>query len=116
MMRRARDISRQEGINNAEYLVADADQLPFADGKFDLVVSRYSLHHFHDPSRVLKEVRRVLKAWGHVLLEDIIAPEDHTKQSYLNAVQRTHDPSHVKTLTKRELEDILRSLFKIEDE
>lgn len=29
----ARDISRQEGISNADFLVADADQPSFADGK-----------------------------------------------------------------------------------
>jgi ubiquinone/menaquinone biosynthesis C-methylase UbiE len=42
-------------------LQADAEQLPFADGSFDLVYSWGVLHHTPDTPRALAEVRRVLR-------------------------------------------------------
>ncbi len=115
MMRRANTISREEGITNMIYAVADADHLPFADQCFDIVVTRYGIHHFHDPSSTLSELRRVAKPTARLVFEDIIAPEDTSKQLYLNMVQRVHDPSHVQTLKESELELILGTSFKIVD-
>jgi SAM-dependent methyltransferase len=43
---------------------ADAEQLPFADGSFDLVYSYGVLHHTPDTRRALDEVRRVLRPDG----------------------------------------------------
>jgi len=47
--------------------VANAEQLPFADEKFDLVVCTQLLEYAPDPSRVIAEIHRVLKP-GAVLL------------------------------------------------
>jgi len=44
--------------------VADAEDLPFADGRFDLVYSWGVLHHTPDTARSLSEVRRVLRPGG----------------------------------------------------
>jgi SAM-dependent methyltransferase len=52
-----------EGLD-AEVLVADAEQLPFADASFDLVYSYGVLHHTPDTARGLAEVRRVLRPDG----------------------------------------------------
>ena len=53
----------QEGLT-AEVLVADAEQLPFDDGSFDLVYSYGVLHHTPDTEAAVAEVRRVLKPGG----------------------------------------------------
>jgi len=45
-------------------MVADAENLPFSDGSFDLVYSWGVLHHSPDTQRCLNEVRRVLKPGG----------------------------------------------------
>ena len=36
-----------------------AETLPFADASFDVVISRYSAHHWHDVGQALREVKRV---------------------------------------------------------
>ena len=50
------------------FTVADAEQLPFADGSFDIVHSKDSLHHMDSPERALAEYRRVLKRDGSALI------------------------------------------------
>ena len=50
------------------FQVADAEQLPFADGTFDIVHSKDSLHHMETPERALAEYRRVLRPNGAALI------------------------------------------------
>src|SRR5579872_4469530 len=47
------------------FKVADGQQLPFADGTFDLVVNQYGLMFFPDKQKGLDEAYRVLKPGGH---------------------------------------------------
>jgi ubiquinone/menaquinone biosynthesis C-methylase UbiE len=48
--------------------VADAEELPFADGSFDLVTGHAFLHHLPDPRAGLAEMHRVLAPGGLVFL------------------------------------------------
>jgi SAM-dependent methyltransferase len=50
-----------------EARVADATDLPFADGSFDLVAAMWMLYHVPDLHRTLAEVRRVLRPGGRFL-------------------------------------------------
>jgi ubiquinone/menaquinone biosynthesis C-methylase UbiE len=49
---------------------AFAEQLPFPDDSFDLVVSTVSFHHWHDQPTGLGEAARVLQPGGRILLAD----------------------------------------------
>jgi ubiquinone/menaquinone biosynthesis C-methylase UbiE len=46
----------------------DAENLPFADGSFDLVYSHGVLHHTPDTGRAVREVHRVLSPCGRALI------------------------------------------------
>lgn len=46
--------------------IADAHDLPFPDGGFDLVIAVAVLEHVADPQRCVAEMRRVLAPGGHV--------------------------------------------------
>ncbi len=52
---------------------ATAEELPFADAQFDLVLSTMTFHHWHDQSRGIAEVARVLTPRGRWLLADFVA-------------------------------------------
>lgn len=47
--------------------IADAEQLPFADGSFDVVMANHMLFHVPDPEQAIREFRRVLKPTGSVM-------------------------------------------------
>jgi ubiquinone/menaquinone biosynthesis C-methylase UbiE len=49
-----------------------AEQLPFPDGSFDLVVSAVSFHHWHDQAAGLAECHRVLAPGGRLVLTDLL--------------------------------------------
>jgi ubiquinone/menaquinone biosynthesis C-methylase UbiE len=53
-----------------------AEEMPFADGAFDLVTVRVTPHHFSSPQKFVKEKARVLKLGGHFLLIDGTVPDD----------------------------------------
>jgi ubiquinone/menaquinone biosynthesis C-methylase UbiE len=47
---------------------ADAQELPFAEGSFDLVLCAFGVMFFPDKIRASEEARRVLRSGGHYLL------------------------------------------------
>ncbi len=56
-----------EGLT-ADLRVADAEALPFADDRFDLVYSHGVLHHTPDTQRAINEVYRVVKPGGTAMV------------------------------------------------
>lgn len=62
------------GGPRAEFLVADARALPFDDATFDVVATNKMLHHVDDWERTLRELIRVLRVKGHLLVADLVAP------------------------------------------
>lgn len=50
--------------DRAEYVVADAQELPFADGSFDVVLANHMLYHVPDRPQALREIARVLVPGG----------------------------------------------------
>jgi demethylmenaquinone methyltransferase/2-methoxy-6-polyprenyl-1,4-benzoquinol methylase len=55
--------------------VADALQLPFADGSFDVVTVAFGLRNMASWTTALSEIRRVLRHGGHLLVLDFGLPE-----------------------------------------
>ncbi len=51
-----------------KFVQGDAENLPFADGSFDLVYSHGVLHHTPDTPRTIREVHRVLSAGGRAVV------------------------------------------------
>lgn len=50
--------------------VAGAEALPFPDGAFDRALALFAFHHFADQARALRELRRVLRPGGRVVLQE----------------------------------------------
>jgi SAM-dependent methyltransferase len=63
----ARARAQREGLV-IQYREGDAEQLPYADGNFDAVVSMYGIMFAPQPDLVAAELKRVLKPGGFVAL------------------------------------------------
>jgi len=101
MLERARSHAASLGLANVELVAGDANSLPFADGAFDVVVSRFAFHHLERPATALAEMARVCAPGGRVVVCDI-APEPGSSAAF-NEMELLRDPSHVRSLTEAEL-------------
>ena len=66
----------------ARALVADAMALPFRNGEFDVVTVAFGLRNMVNYAGAVKEMRRVLKPGGHLLVLDFSLPEGPLKGPY----------------------------------
>ncbi|SQJ28049.1 Uncharacterized methyltransferase ycgJ [Serratia rubidaea] len=94
--------AQERGLSNIQTQQGVAESLPFADGDFDLVISRYSAHHWHDVGQALREVKRVLKPGGKAILMDVVSPGHPLLDIYLQTVEVLRDTSHVRNYTPGE--------------
>jgi ubiquinone/menaquinone biosynthesis C-methylase UbiE len=94
---------RDRGLANVRFQRADADQIPFADGEFDVVLCRFAFHHFEDPAIALREMTRVCREDGRVAVEDLAASEIPERAEFYNRFERLRDTSHTRALPISEL-------------
>ena len=103
MIQMARAACRAASPVNTRFVESLAEYLPFATAALDCVVTRLSIHHFLDPSAVLREVKRVLKADGLLVIGDLVSSEDPAESRLHNALEQLRDPSHIRMLPESEL-------------
>ena len=118
MLAEARKLAAAKGFANMETAPADAEALPFEDGRFDLVTCRIAPHHFTDIPMFVAEVWRVLKPGGTFALVDNIAPDAESTPGFTttelsdasltyNAFETIRDRSHSRCLGMAEWSEII---------
>ena len=90
------DEARRRGHLNVEGRVGVAERLPYTDASFDIVVSRYSAHHWSDVSAGVREVHRILKPGGIAVFMDVVTPGLPLLDTWLQSLELLRDPSHVR--------------------
>ena len=68
MLEKARERVAREGLRNVRLLEMDAQNLTFADDSFDIVYAPYLVSVVPDPVRVVREMRRVCKPGGKIII------------------------------------------------
>ena len=89
----------ERGLYNIIARQGAAEGLPFSNGHFDFVLSRFSAHHWPDFESGLRESRRVLAADGTAIFIDSVAPAVPLLDSHLQTLELIRDPSHVRNYT-----------------
>ena len=74
-------------------VICRAEDLPFADGSFDVVTCRIAAHHFEDPAPALREFARVTREL--VLVADNLFHGESGEEA-----DRLRDPTHVRNYTE----------------
>ncbi|MBI1802465.1 MAG: methyltransferase domain-containing protein [Chloroflexi bacterium] len=90
----AKRLSRERGLSNIEWMVGDVESLPLATAAFDVVVCRIALHHWPNAPQGIREMARVTRRGGRVVLVDNVVPNDRRLADFVNHYERTRDPSH----------------------
>jgi len=118
MLRESAKLAAEKGLANMQTAHADAEALPFEDGRFELVTCRIAAHHFPDVPTFVAEVWRVLAPGGTFALVDNISPDALSTPGFspselrdaaltYNAFEKIRDPSHARCLGMAEWSEVL---------
>lgn len=107
MLEQGRTAAAAEGARNITFVRGDAKRLPFRDGSLPIVMTRFSLHHIPGPEEVVAEMKRVVTRDGQIAVTDLIAADDPREAAEHNRLERLRDPSHVRALSRGELERLV---------
>lgn len=88
-------------VNNIEFLVGNAMEMPISSHEVDVVVSFETIEHLNDPEAFLLECRRVLKDEGLLILS--------TPNKYIKNILKIENPYHIKEVYIEELLSMLHN-------
>ena len=109
MLQAARRFATQEGAAGVRFVGGDVEALPFRDSAFGTVTCRIAAHHFPSLLPALRQIARVLRPGGSLLVEDIMGEDDEEAATFLLEVERRRDPSHVRAYRQLEWTAFLRA-------
>jgi SAM-dependent methyltransferase len=105
MLDEGRAAAAAEGLRNIVFMCGDATALPFTDASFDVVVTRFAVHHLEDPAGLVAEMLRCTRPGGQLVVADLVADAEHAETQ--NRLERLRDPSHTRMLGLGELRALL---------
>jgi len=80
------EVAQAKGLANT--VVADALRLPFADESFDVVTVAFGLRNMADWPAALREMARILRSGGHLLVLDFSLPRGPLRSIYRSYLHR----------------------------
>ena len=89
----------------------DAKRLPFADGRFKVVMSNSIVHHIPEPFGVLQEAVRILAPGGLIFFRDLLRPETMAEVDQLVATYAGNENEHSQQMFR----DSLRAALTLDD-
>lgn len=93
--------AKKDSVSNLEFKSYDGSIFPFLDNTFDIVVTRYALHHFPHIEESMKEVARVLKPNGKLFISDP-RPNECDTTRFVDDYMKLKKDGHIKFYTKDE--------------
>lgn len=115
----AQKLADEKGITNLTLETADAEALPYENGRFHLVICRIAAHHFPNIPQFMAESARVLQPNGILAVVDNVVPGSRLRGKkanllreagkYVNALEKLRDPSHGRALSLDEWLDAFRT-------
>ena len=89
-------------------VISRAEDLPFADESFDVVVCRIAAHHFPDIGAAVEEMARVSRRL--LVIDDLLFDGEGVEEAH-----RLRDPTHVRSLAEDEWRELITGVgFEVE--
>lgn len=92
--------------SRADLKVGDSEHLPWNDGSFDVVTCSASFHHYPNPELVLKEMRRVLRPDGILMIADPFTSNELLR-FFANILIKFSKSGDVKIYSQKEMQELL---------
>lgn len=97
MVRETEKNAAARGLTNVTTKQGPAEALPFPDCSFDVTAVRLASHHFADNAQAVREMARVTRNGGRVVIVDNYGPEDDALDAELQHLEKLRDASHVRS-------------------
>ena len=108
MLEKGKAEAEKRSLDNMVFIKGLAEDLPFLDNSFDIVISRLAFHHFPDPETAFREMARVLKPSGKLVLIDMEAADEGLRPER-DSLEKMRDISHERMLSRIEMETMFLS-------
>ena len=102
MLIQAQELRDSKGLRDISMALVAAENLAFGNQTIDLVTSRNASHHFTNLTQWLREVHRVLKPGGALVLADTTSPERNDLAAWMHDIETRRDSSHIRNLAPSE--------------
>ncbi len=93
-------LARSAGFRNVHFYKANAEQIPLESGSVDHAICTNSFHHYLDPSKVLREIHRLLTGEGRLYILDVTT--DDFLMLWIDGRVRQREREHVKFYSSQE--------------
>jgi ubiquinone/menaquinone biosynthesis C-methylase UbiE len=107
MLKESKFLTKEAGVTNIDFSVGDPSALKTEAGRYDIVTARMALRHLGDGAKCIRELHRVMKPEGRLLIADSLAPPHPDLADFLRKLMSHRDKSHLKSYTLAELESML---------
>lgn len=106
---------------NLKVVQGIAEKMPFADASFDVVISEEVLEHIKNQKQVIKEIYRVLKPGGIVILttpnkwiyRTLMFVNNIVKWNFQAPIYKNPTPGHVAEITGVKLKRLFKQQFEL---
>ncbi|MBS3171276.1 methyltransferase domain-containing protein [Candidatus Woesearchaeota archaeon] len=92
-------IARKKLGNKAILKFSDVEKIQFENNFFDYVINTEAFHHFPNPNKAIKEMSRVLKKKGKLIITDI-----NFYSNFIHWLFKKIEPGHVKIYNEKEFQ------------
>lgn len=97
--------AKEQNVSNIAFTSYDGVIFPFEDNAFDIIVTRYALHHFPEIAKSFEEISRVLQSCGQLFISDP-TPNDEDEERFVDTYMKMKDDGHIKCHTKEEFDTL----------
>lgn len=94
-------------LTNLSYQSYNGITMPFEDHTFDIIVTRFALHHFSDITKTFQEIKRILKPGGIFFLSDPTTNEVDTT-GFIDTFMQLKQDGHIHFYRKNEYEQLAK--------
>lgn len=112
-------IQEKENLSKIDFVIGSADDLPFPDKSFDIIIAFFMLYHMPDVKRTLLEWNRILKNDGKVLIATASSKNKPKHKSFKKMIEKivgeTSPPQFSHFFSLENGEEQLRGVFNVID-